>query len=448
MRPALLGRLALSTGALLFALIALAMSPPAARAESSATFSGETLVPNAVTSLSQAGILRGRDTSPLAPHQYVRRGQLALYLARVLRLDEAGSTRFTDLTVSDPSFGAVGALYEAGLVTGTTPTTFSPDEDVTRQDAVSWIMESLDYQVRRQETRARIMSSLGLAVEDDKTPVVRLSLPEQESADGWLGGFRDRALIDPARAEAVANGYRLGIVDGTADGWFCPTLPLSWGDMVVMLQRAFIVPFSARLGYPNPVLAATSLPSLAETSEGPLVWYIEDRLAYLKYRPGSVDGVYDDRTRDAVLAFQKVEGLGRDGVAGGEFWTRIVAAATPMPRNTFAGTRVEIDLTRQVLFMITDNEVWKIVHCSTGSSGRRTRTGHFQIGDKFKGWVSCVTLSGRMYFPSYVVSKTAIHGYRQVPPYPASHGCIRVPVWMAEEIFYETPRGTTVDIYR
>jgi lipoprotein-anchoring transpeptidase ErfK/SrfK len=111
------------------------------------------------------------------------------------------------------------------------------------------------------------------------------------------------------------------------------------------------------------------------------------------------------------------------------------------------GTRVEIDLTRQVLFMITDNKVWKIIHCSTGITSRRTKTGHFQIEEKYTGWVLCVTVNGMMYYPSYVVSKTAIHGYRSVPPYPASHGCIRVPVWMAEDLFNETPSGTTVDIY-
>jgi hypothetical protein len=448
MRHACAGRLVLAAGALVFALVTLAALPATVQAASSATISGEALVPRAVSSLSQAGVLRGRDTSPLATHQYVTRGQLALYLARVLGLEDSAATVFTDLTVSDPSFGAVGALYEAGLVTGTTPNAFSPDEYVSRQDAVAWIMDSLGHKIRRQEMRARITGLLGFAVEEDEASAAQFWLSEQESAEGWLEGFRDRALIDPAHARTVANGYRLGIVDGTADGWFCPTLPLSWGDMAVMLERAFLVPFSARLGYPAAVPAQGGLPTLSEGSEGPVVWYIEDRLTALKYRPGSIDGVYDDRTRDAVLAFQKVEGLTRDGVAGGEFWNRILTATTPTPRNTDVGTRVEIDLTRQVLFMITDNQVWKIVHCSTGSSGRRTRTGHFQIGDKYKGWVSCVTLRGHMYFPSYVVSKTAIHGYRQVPAYPASHGCIRVPVWMAEEIFYETPRGTTVDIYR
>jgi lipoprotein-anchoring transpeptidase ErfK/SrfK len=95
--------------------------------------------------------------------------------------------------------------------------------------------------------------------------------------------------------------------------------------------------------------------------------------------------------------------------------------------------------------MITDNKVWKVLHVSTGKNG--TRTGHFSIGAKYPGWVQCVTLDGEMYYPSYVVSRTAIHGYRSVPAYPASHGCVRIPVWAAEELYNQLPKGTTVDIY-
>lgn len=438
-----------SVGVLVVVLIVMIFAAPGeAYAGSSATISGEAAVAGALSGLGEAGILLGRDASPLTAHEYVARGQLAIYLARALGLDGSAPSAFTDLADSDPCFGAVGALHKAGLVTGTTPTSFSPEESISRQEAVVWIMNALDRRIERQRTVTRIRSALGFKVDGEETPGVEFELPAGDSAARWLGVFRDRELIDPARARTLANAFRLGIIESTSDGSFYPTLPLSWGDMAVLLDRAFVRSLGEKTVYPAVVPADSSLPSLAETSEGPLVWYIENRLTSLKYRPGPVDGVYDEKTRDAVMAFQKVEGLKRDGVAAGEFWQRIFTATTPTPRINDVGTRMEIDLTRQVIFMITDNQVWKIVHCSTGSSGRRTRAGHFQIGDKYKGWVGCVTLSGWMYYPSYVVSKTAIHGYRHVPPYPASHGCIRVPVWMAEEIFYETPTGMTVDIYR
>jgi lipoprotein-anchoring transpeptidase ErfK/SrfK len=145
------------------------------------------------------------------------------------------------------------------------------------------------------------------------------------------------------------------------------------------------------------------------------------------------------------MAFEKVERLKRDGTVGAKVWQRLFTAETPSPHRSAAGTRAEVDLTRQVLFMITDNKVWKIVHVSTGRLG--TQTGHHTVGVKYEGWVECVTLEGRMYYPSYIVSKTAIHGYPSVPPYPASHGCVRVPVWTAVDLYHDLAKGTPVDVY-
>ncbi len=145
------------------------------------------------------------------------------------------------------------------------------------------------------------------------------------------------------------------------------------------------------------------------------------------------------------MAFQKVERLTRDGVVGASAWEHIFTAQAPAPHITADGYRIEVDLSRQVLMLVDNNRVWKIVHVSTGKKG--TRTGHFTIGTKIPGTVKLVTLEGYFYYPSYVVSKTAIHGYPSVPPWPASHGCVRVPMWMCEELYYQIPTGTPIDIY-
>jgi N-acetylmuramoyl-L-alanine amidase len=360
--------------------------------------------------------------------QYVTRGELAIMLARALGLKDINTPHFFDVTSSQACFGAVGALYEAGLVTGTTSTTFAPDEQISRQLAALWIMDALGRKVAGQT---------------GSTVPYRLSY--LEPADVWLQGFKDRPLIGAGYARAVANAYRLGIVDSTSDGWFYPTLALSWGDAAVMLDRVFVKPITVRTTYATARDASWSYPSLKLKSKGPLVWYLEYQLTRLKYCPGTIDGTYDTHTRDAVMAFEKVERISRTGTVGSTVWGRLPSAQTPTPKLTDVGARVEVDLTRQVLFLVTDNQVTKIVHVSTGRQG--TRTGHFSIKEKYKGRVSCVTVNGVMYYPSYVVSRTAIHGYKSVPSYPASHGCIRIPMWMAEELWYQTPTGTTVDIY-
>ena len=334
-------------------------------------------------------------------------------IAGGLGLRDSDTPYFSDVNSSQECFGAVGALYEVRLATGANGTTFLPDEPISRRRAVLWIMECLGYKVAQETASA-----------------VPFRLSYFESADGWLGGFRDRPLLGADCARAVANASRLGIVDATSDGWFYPLLPLSWGDAALLVDRAFVRPITVRSAYPKVLEARSSYAQQKVNSKGPLVWYLETRLTALKYCPGPIDGLYDYRTRDAVMAFQKVERLKRIGTVGDATWQRLASAKTPTPKNSDVGTRIEVDLSRQVLFMITDNEVWKIVHVSTGRTG--TRTGHYAIKEKYKGMVSCVTVEGVMYYPSYIVSRTAIHGYRSVPSYPASHGCVRVPMWMAE----------------
>jgi peptidoglycan hydrolase-like protein with peptidoglycan-binding domain len=417
--------------AMLGALPALAQSTtPAQTATATQTFTdirGDEWFAEAVHALAAAGIVEGRQDGSYGPEDSLTRAQMAVFLARVLGLPESTGEPFIDVTEHDWFAGAVGALYQRRLIYGTSAFVFSPNEPVSRQQAVTMIMRAWDF----------------FAVNDPESAVGR-ELPGDQAA-AWLMGFRDRLMIGPDHAVSVANAYRLGVIDSGVDGWFFPQLNLSRAQMAVMLYRAFLQPVEARNVYPVELPAVSAYAKQSVGSEGSLVSFLETRLTALHYPCGPVDGVYDYRTKDAVMAFEKVERLKRDGAVGAEVWQRIFSAQTPTPRQSLAGTRSEVDLTRQVLFMITDNRVWEIVHVSTGRLG--TRTGHHVIGAKYEGWVRCVTLEGEMYYPSYIVSKTAIHGYRSVPPYPASHGCVRVPMWMAVELYNQLPTGTPVDVY-
>ena len=46
--------------------------------------------------------------------------------------------------------------------------------------------------------------------------------------------------------------------------------------------------------------------------------------------------------------------------------------------------------------------------------------------------------------PMYFVGGYAIHGNPSVPPYPASHGCVRVPNFVIYRLFGSEPYGETV----
>lgn len=422
-----------------FAIAALGILPATAQAQpmtpvqtatAAQTFTdirGDEWFAQAVYALAREGIVEGRPDGSFGPDDSLTRAQMAVFLARALGLPESTSQTFIDVTGKDWFTGAVGALYQRRLVYGTSPSVFSPNEPVSQQQAASLVMRSLDFVLESEPG-----SAADYELADDRAAV-------------WLLGFRDRLLIAPSHAVSVANAYRLGVIDSPVDGWFYPELNLTRAQMAVMLYRAFLQPVRARNVYPVELPAVSTYAKQSVGSEGTLVSFLEARLTALHYPSGPVDGIYDYRTKDAVMAFEKVDKLKRDGKVGAEVWRRIFSAQTPAPRLSFGGTRSEVDLTRQVLFMITDNRVWKVVHVSTGRLG--TRTGHHVIGAKYEGWVPLVTLEGQIYYPSYIVSKTAIHGYPSVPPYPASHGCVRVPIWMAVELYHQLPKGTPVDVY-
>ena len=381
----------------------------------------------AVYALAQKGIVEGRQDGSFGPNESVTRAQMAVFLARALGLPESPGQPFFDVNEPDWFAGAVGALYQKGLIQGASAIVFLPDRPISRQQAATLVMRCLKF-----------------FLESDRGSAAGYELAKDQAA-AWLVGFRDRLLIAPAHALSVANAYRLGVIESSADGWFYPALNLTRAQMAVMLYRAFLQPVETKSVYPVELPAVSTYETQSMGSKGSLVSFLEARLTALHYPCGPVDGVFDRRTRDAVMAFEKVERLRRDGAVGAKVWERLLSAKPPSPRRSLGGTRAEVDLTRQVLFMITDNKVWKVVHVSTGRLG--TRTGHFTVGVKYEGWVQCVTLDGEMYYPSYIVSKTAIHGYRSVPPYPASHGCVRVPVWTAVELYEQLPKGTPVDVY-
>ena len=385
----------------------------------------------------RAGVDSHPFSDPLAAVQgalqgYVTRGELAIRLAELLGLEDSRASFFSDVVGPEDCFGAVGALYGEQLLAGVGAPEFLPDRLVSRAQALVWITDALGYK---------------LSLEADSKVPFRFSF--FDSVELWLGGFKDRGLVDAVLERGTANAYRLGIVDVPSDGYLYPSLPLTQNDMSAMLSRAFSKPITVRTSVPEPVPAKASYPSLKFKSEGPLVWYLEYQLAALKYRPGPIEGVFDVRTRDAVLAFQKVEKLKRDGIVGDTFWKRLATAKTPEPKMEEAGTRVEVDLTRQVLFIIVENKVTKIVHISSGKSTTATLPGHFEIKKKIPRWLHD-SYQTTMYYSSFfsVGHRLAVHGYSEVPVWPASHGCVRTPNWMAKELYEEMPMGTHVYLYK
>ena len=186
--------------------------------------------------------------------------------------------------------------------------------------------------------------------------------------------------------------------------------------------------------------ATVVLPSLSLGARGPSVRALERRLTELRYALRGVDALYATDTFEAVLAFQKVNRLARTGRVDAALWRRLEQATVPQPRFGPTGDRIEVDKTRQVLFEISDGAVRRIVHVSTGATGN-TPVGTWRVYRKVPGfdWV--------LWYPLYFLGGFAIHGYPSVPAYPASHGCVRVPMWIAPSLFARHDYGATIVVY-
>jgi len=190
--------------------------------------------------------------------------------------------------------------------------------------------------------------------------------------------------------------------------------------------------------------AGFAFPKLKERSQGTEVMYLEGRLTALSYRPGPIDGVFNKRTRQAVVAFQKWEGLKRTGIVTEETWSRLLAASRPVPKTDGSGTWLEVDKARQVLLFCVNGAVDRALTTSTGNAsvGMVTPSGEYAVCREN-------TWETYRYHPLYLRKRGvwAIHGYTSVPVHPASHGCIRIPIWDMEELHALVPIGTKVYIY-
>ena len=181
----------------------------------------------------------------------------------------------------------------------------------------------------------------------------------------------------------------------------------------------------------------------------------ERRLSDLGYWTGRVDGILDSDSRHALIAFQKVEGRQRTGKLTRAELQALLSANRPLPKYSgFA--HVEIDLNRQVLFIVdTAGTITDILPVCTGNEKTyvdhgdihraHTPRGRFKVLRKIAGWR--LSSLGLLYYPNYIHNGIAIHGSLAIAVYPASHGCIRIPMFASKKLSELTPMGTEVIVY-
>lgn len=201
--------------------------------------------------------------------------------------------------------------------------------------------------------------------------------------------------------------------------------------------------------------------NLVRGDHGPRVKALQQDLKALGYWITGTDGTFGPSTQQAVWAVQKAAGLPRDGVVGARTLAAIEAGTRPAARTT-SGHVIEVDLTKQLVLLVDDGTVSTVLNASSGSgkpftdkNGHHyvatTPTGDFRMGRQYDGNYTSNLGLGQMWRPKFFNGGIALHGLGyDVPPYPASHGCVRVSNPAMDWIWStgKAPQGTRVLVYR
>jgi peptidoglycan hydrolase-like protein with peptidoglycan-binding domain len=201
-------------------------------------------------------------------------------------------------------------------------------------------------------------------------------------------------------------------------------------------------------------IASGEIP-LAPGASGSAVAHLQARLDALGYWV-PVDGRFGPLTTQALYALQKAAGIARTGNFDAATARALDNQVLPQPRST-SGYVAEVDKTRQILMLVSNGRIVKVINVSTGNGARYrsgdgyatavTPEGNFSIQRQINGLR--ISELGELYRPKYFTGGYAVHGSPSIPPYPASHGCVRVSngainwLWDSGSL----PLGTPFHVY-
>jgi hypothetical protein len=157
-----------------------------------------------------------------------------------------------------------------------------------------------------------------------------------------------------------------------------------------------------------------------------------------------VNGSLDDATRRAVLAYRKVQNWHHTGSPTSAVFRRVFNGGGAFKlRHAGPSKHVEGDLGHQVIVLVDHGRPDQIYTMSSGKASTPTVQGTFKFYRSQPG-----ANSHGMYYSRYFYRGYAVHGYPSVPAtYPASHGCLRVPMTDAYRIYKSIDLGETIYVY-
>ncbi|HLM33529.1 MAG TPA: L,D-transpeptidase family protein [Gaiellaceae bacterium] len=290
-------------------------------------------------------------------------------------------------------------------------------------------------------TRARVDAAGTIAESGSVALAVLPSLTALFEGSSTIGGGLVLAgRLQPARSGTLRRtiGTRTSWVRVGSAGRFRIVVPtIKPGVLTVKLTLTPATGYAAKSATKR---RRITLPYLARGSSGGSVRLLERMLRDRHYAIPRVDSVYGYDTVQAVWAFQKVYRLRRTGRVTPALWRLLSRVGAPAPRVR-RGNHIEVDKTRQILLEVRGGRVVNVLHVSTGATGN-TPVGVWHVYSKLRGYNAL-----GMYYSLFFRGGFAIHGYHSVPSFPASHGCVRIPIWAAYSLFNRWTYGATVRVF-
>lgn len=185
-----------------------------------------------------------------------------------------------------------------------------------------------------------------------------------------------------------------------------------------------------------------SFPALHQGECGRVVRGFKRALAKMGYASGG-GSCFNGRSGREVLAYRKVNGMERSERAGRGLVQDVFGGRGGYRvRHPGAGEHAEVPLSKQVLVLAKGDRPFAIYPVSTGKSSTPTITGHYSFYLRSPGYNS-----EGMYYSFYWHNGYAVHGYAEVPNYPASHGCIRTFIADQPRIYYQLDYGESIFVF-
>jgi hypothetical protein len=307
-------------------------------------------------------------------------------------------------------------------------------------------------------TAAILLAPQAASAATAASPTLRLSIPDAFLVSHHLVTVPDRLVqikgsvspYVPGQAVVVqasvagkqfkTETLRINPAPGGSNGRFTETLksPRA-GEVTVAISHAATPTLGAFSGSRHFAALDTHV---GFGSRGPFVDLIQQRLAALHfYIPQT--GVFDSGTGLALDAYHRLLRWGTYQTLDSRTISFLLNGYGAFPVHFPShGNHAEGDLTLQLLALVSGSHVVAIYPISSGKPSTPTILGNFHVYSKVPGY-----LPDGMYFSNFFISGYAIHGYDPAPDYPASHGCMRLPIVDALSVYDWLQIGDWVDTY-